>query len=352
VASGLTADEAVSRAQSVLSGLGVRTTRTGDVISTISPWWSVWGSPLFHWSLVALVAVIALGTTLRSDGVMALAVGQSKADMPASYLTVTAGPLRAWTRSPRHIRLDSLEPDLRVGGIDRGAVPTVAVLDSRGSVIARQRVYPNMMLHSGSLSINAPTVGLSVTMAIIDTTGEESSRFIQLVDFSQVATEGTVPASALQFTDLAGNRLITSVTVPLDRAGSGFGEWIPKTKRARVEIADASGSGISQLVGQGQDVLLPSGEALRLIDIGWYSGLSIVDDPTVPFVYGVMALALIGLTLTLLMRQQYFVATYADRDGPHLVVAIRLWGNAPTDRREIVMELEQALASPVKGNTL
>lgn len=57
------------------------------------------------------------------------------------------------------VRLDAFEPDYRTGGIDRGPVPTVSVLDGAGNVIKTQRVYPNMMLHSGSISISAPPAG-------------------------------------------------------------------------------------------------------------------------------------------------------------------------------------------------
>ena len=97
----------------------------------------------------------------------------------------------------RSIRLDAFEPDYKSGGIDRGAVPTVSILDGAGTVLVKQRVYPNNMLHAGSLAINAPGVGLSVWLALLDPAGAETGRVVQYVDFSETAPEGTVADRAL-----------------------------------------------------------------------------------------------------------------------------------------------------------
>ena len=72
-------------------------------------------------------------------------------------------------------------------------MPTVSILDGAGTVLVKQRVYPNNMLHAGSLAINAPGVGLSVWLALLDPAGAETGRVVQYVDFSETAPEGTWP---------------------------------------------------------------------------------------------------------------------------------------------------------------
>jgi len=76
-------------------------------------------------------------------------------------------------------------------------VPTVSILDGAGTVLVKQRVYPNNMLHAGSLAINAPGVGLSIWLALLDPAGTETGRVVQYVDFSETAPEGTVADRAL-----------------------------------------------------------------------------------------------------------------------------------------------------------
>lgn len=348
---GLTAPEALTIASEGLARLGIKTKAGDGVISAVSAPWSVWGSPVFHWALLLFMVAAFVGTLQRSDGQMALAVGQMKADAPASYVAVSAGPWHDWSSVHRSIRLDALDPDFKTGGIDRGAVPTVSVLDGAGKVLVTQRVYPNMKLHSGSLSINAPAVGLAATLAVLDGNGAESGRIIEPIDFSQITSGGTVPVEAFSRSDTSGNVVMRlAVTVPLDRVGDHYGEWIPKKPAARVRVISGSGALLLDgVVHPGESLALPGGGAVRLLGIGWYSRLSLVDDPTIPFIYGAMIVAMLGLTLSLVARQQVLVATAMERpDGVVLAMNLRVWRNAPASRGEIERELVRALGSAEK----
>jgi hypothetical protein len=346
--------EVLSVASTALLRLGMKTDLQADRISAVSPSWTVWGSAIFHWALVVLIAVVLLGQMLRAEGSVPLAVGETKADEPASYLDVHAGPWHDWSRKRRSVRLDALAPDFKTGGIDRGAVPTVSLLDAAGEVIKTQRVYPNMMLHDGSLSINAPGVGLAVTLALLDANGAEVRRSIQLVDFSQSTTDGTVPIEAITRRDNAGNVLTRlRVTVPLERVDGHFGEWIPRRPKARLMVTSAEGTPLlDRIMSPGEAVPVPGGGEVRLVSIGWYSRLSIVDDPSIPFIYSAMIVAAVGLSMTLMLRQQLLVAgVVTGPDGPALVMNLRLWRNASTSRSEIERELTEALRRDQDGGT-
>jgi len=337
--------EVLTVASDALGRLGITVRDREGLLVAVSAPWATWGSAAFHWALVALIVGILVGQLVRSDGTMAVAVGETKPLDRASYVTVQAGPWHAWAGGGRSIRVDSFDPDYKTGGLDRGAVPTVSVLDNAGTAMATQRVYPNAMLHSGSLAVSAPLCGLSVWMAALDEGGTETGRFVGYADFSQTASGGTVPVRILRSSDPAGGRRQMSLTVPLDRSGDGFGEWIPKEPSARVVVATAEGKPlVGRVLRPGEDLALPGGGAVRLLGIGWYSRLSIVDDPTIPFIYAAMVAALLGLSSTAVFRQQLIVAGFRERpDGPVLALRLNLWRNVPTDRAEIERELRTAL---------
>jgi cytochrome c biogenesis protein ResB len=345
-------EDALRLASGVLELRGIRTKRTGDVLAAVSSVASPWGSTVFHWALVALIVIIMFGQMVRFEGSMALAVSQTKKDEPASYDALRTGPWRNASGAQRSFRLDALEPDYRTGGVDRGAVPTVSLLDAAGDVVVKQRVYPNNMLHSGSLAVNAPGVGLSVWLDSAEASGTVTGHFIQPVDFAQEASGGTIPVLAVTRNDAAGAvAMKVYVAVPLDRVGNAYGEWIPAKPSARIIVADAQDKVLlDRVVLPDTDLPLPGGGTLRLLGIGWYSRLSVVDDPTIPYIYAAMILAMIGLTMTVVLRQQLVVAAVVDgADGPVLALRLRLWRNVPTSRTEIEQELRSALGSADDG---
>jgi hypothetical protein len=103
-------------------------------------------------------------------------------------------------------------------------------------------------------------------------------------------------------------------------------------------------------VKPGADVPLPVGGSLRLISIGGYARLSIVDDPTVPLMYAVLVIALIGLATAVFARQQYVVAVVVDGpDGAKVLLSARFWRNASTTREKVVGALTKALGSADEG---
>jgi len=340
-------------ASATLQNLGVHVKRRDDVLASVSSPLAVWGSPAFHWALLATIAVVALGSLWRADGLMAVAVGQTRADASASYGVINAGPLHDWSKVKRAFRVDAFETDYRSGGIDRGPVPTVSVLDGGGKVIRTQHVYPNMMLHVGSLSISAPEFGFAVAMSLEDTGGAGVGNSIQYVDFSQVTTDGTIPVAPIGMYDSSGGlRLIVAASVVLDRANGQAIQWMPADPSAHIRIYGPDRSLLlERTVKPGEAFALPGGEALRLEGIGWYSRLAVVDDWTTPLLYAVMVLAMLALAATVFLRQQVVLATVVEGpDGRTLALRLRLWRNTSATRAEIVHELTGALAETREGS--
>jgi len=171
---------------------------------------------------------------------------------------------------------------------------------------------------------------------------------VQLLDFDQSAPEGTIPLEPLAVTDGAGATIaLVHTTVPLIPEGGQFVEWLPKDAPARI-IATAPDDTtlLDVLVEQGETVELPGALQLRVDDVGWYSRLSILDDWTIPYIYGWMVLAALALSVTVFTRQQYVVAAaHEGPDGTSLAVRMRLWRHSSTTRDEITEALTRALTS-------
>jgi cytochrome c biogenesis protein ResB len=346
--------EVLSIASETLARLGIPTKRRDDLLANVSSPWSVWGSPVFHWGLVALIMALIVGNLLRSEGLMGITVGQTKADAPQSYGLLNTGPLHDWGVVHRSIRVDAFDLDYQTGGIDRGPTPIVTVLDGAGKAIKTQRVYPNATLKTGSLTIYPSAYGLAVGVTLVDAKGVEAGRSVQIVDFSNVATDGTAPAAPLNVNDGAGKVLLSiSVSVPLDRNGDAFFQEVPRKPMARVAVTSADGQTVlDRLVSPGGEVALPSGDTLRITGIGYYARLQVVDDWTIPLLYVGLVVAMIGLTITVVARQQILMATVMEApDGVRLAIRVRLWRNASSSRAEIESELTRALGGEGTGST-
>jgi hypothetical protein len=193
-----------------------------------------------------------------------------------------------------------------------------------------------------------------VTISLTGPTGNRLPPAVQLVDFSQETSGGTVPVAPMVLSGAAGQVLLRmSATVPLDSSPQGgYGEWIPKSRAANVFIE--SGTELRLFVGvfgEGDTARLAGGGSITVQEIGWYSRLSLVDDPSIPFVYGSMIAAMLGLTLSLVSRQQLVTATTVGGgyEGLKLVMNVRLWRNVPTSRDEIERMMAAALGNEQEG---
>jgi len=349
-----TDEKVLTVAADTLETLGIKMKRRGDVLGAVSAQWSVWGSPVFHWALLALVLALLTGNLMRSEGLMGIAVGQTKPDAAASYGFVRTGSLHDWGRVKRSIRVDAFDRDFKTGGIDRGPTPTVSVLDAAGKVIKTQRVYPNMTLKTGSLTIYPSDYGLAAKVTLLNTAGGATGSSYQLVDFAGETTAGTAPIETLSVGDSSGNPLLTiAVYIPLDRKGDLGLKQLPKTPTARVVVTGNDGATVlDSVMSPGAHIALPSGDVLRLDGVEYYARLQIVDDMTIPLLYAGLVVALFGLTLAVVARQQIVLATVIEgRQGPVLAMKVRLWRNASSSLSEMKDELAAALSGSEKGST-
>lgn len=348
----LSASDVLDAASRTLGDLGIRPKRRGDVLVSTSAPWSVWGSPVFHWALLALILALTVGNLLRAEGLMGVTVGQTKPDAPESYGLINTGPLHDWARVHRSFRVDAFDPHYTSDGIDRGPTPTVSLLDASGAVVETQMVYPNHTLKSGSLTIYPSDYGLSATFSLVGTSGVTAGRGAMLADFSTATTVGTVPVDYLGVSDRAGEPLYRIyVSVPLDRKDGAFVRKVPSVPMARVDVRTPDGTPVFvRTIGVGGRIPLPVGD-LRLEGVGYYARLSVVDDWSIPLLYVGLVVAVFGLTMTVLARQQIVLATLMEGpDGISLALTLRLWRNPSSSRSEIEDELVRALSGTDERN--
>ncbi len=349
--SAMSESEILSTASETFARIGLKTKRSGSVLAAVSPPWTVWGSPVFHWALLALIVIMLVGSMQRSEGQMGLAVGETKTDEPSSYGILTAGPLHSWSTPRRSIRLDAFELHYETAGVDRGPTPTVAVLDAQGEVIKSQRVYPNQTLKTGSLTIYPADFGLSATVSVENTSGVETGRSSRLIDFSEDTTQGTRPVGYLTVNDDAGNpRLKLRISVPLDRTGNVGLKRLPVEPKARVVVTSMEDEPVlDRVLRPGEGLELPVAGTLRLVGVDYYARLQLVDDASIPLLYTALVVAMLGLSVATIGRQQIVLGTVVDTpDGARLAVRVRLWRNVTTSRSEIEGELAKALGGPEK----
>ncbi|MHB8805703.1 MAG: hypothetical protein ACYC7C_10800, partial [Coriobacteriia bacterium] len=131
-----------------------------------------------------------------------------------------------------------------------------------------------------------------------------------------------------------------------------YGEWIPREPAAHVVLEDGSGVVLFDgVVRKGESAPLIGGGSVQLLDVGWYAHLAVVDDPSIPVVYAAMLLGMLGLTISLVSRQQLLTAAVIDgEDGNRaLAVSLRLWRNSSTDRAEVERVLTEALSTREEG---
>jgi cytochrome c biogenesis protein len=353
--SALSVERVLSITSSTLSRLGVKTRRHDDILVAVSPQWTVWGSPIFHWALVALVLALLIGNMLRSEGLMGVAVGQTKADTAESYGISHTGPLHSWGRVHRSIRVDEFELDYTTGGVHRGPTPTVSLLDGSGKVIKTQRVYPNHTLKSGPVTIYPSSYGLAAIVSEVTTSGAVLGSGVELIDFAANTSDGTVAIGYLDVVNSSGVPVYrATVTVPLQVTGGGRIDRLPEEPSARVVVTAPNGDTVlDRVVVPGETLAVQGAAGVRVDDIVYYARLQVVDDWTIPLLYSGLFVALVGLTIATLARQQIVLATVVEGlDGRRLVAKVRLWRNESTSRSEIQSELAKALGDPGEGTML
>lgn len=285
-----------------LRPLGLRTEAERDgVLHLIGPRWGLLGSPLFHWSLAALIVVVGLGQLTRSEGMIGVPVG---ADVPltaASFGTLHRGPLYAEPKGLTISARDLVRDFHSADGVARGEAAIVTI-SRDGAPLASGRVYPNSPLHLGSIVVHQAAVGLAAVIHVRSVTGAELGVARPLVDFADVRPDGAaVGGFDIRSPEIGDAPLLVSVALPLDPArGGGYLQRRPAAPSARLTVTRGGAVIATGTVTPGASVTLPGLGSLQLADVVYYTRLTVVDDWSVYAIYALFATATLGLALAVL----------------------------------------------------
>lgn len=311
-------------------GMGLRVKERDGMVVAVSRPWAVFASPVFHWALFALILAIFAAQMTRSQGLMGVPVDDSRPLAAESYGLLDQGALYRFKRSPMAIRVDKINREYIIDAIDRGPAPTVSILRPDGSVAASQVVYPNNPMRYGSLMIHPGEIGLSPSFALVTKGGKVGERLNLIVDVDETTASGTTAAEfTLGFPDPAEPVIRGSVTVPLNQLEVSSGSPRTADRRATFVLRPEGGGPVvaEKTLSVGEEIELPDGSKLRLLGVGNYARLSVVDDPSIPLVYALLVVALAAVSVAILGRQSLaVVAVRSDETGLRVVdVWFRDW---------------------------
>lgn len=301
------------------------------------------GSPLFHWTVMLLLVVIALGRLTRADGAIGVPLGGSVVDEASSYGNLHAGPLYPGHSGLRLAASDLVFDFVDPSGYARGPSPVVSL--ARGAaVVASQRVYPNNPLRYRTLLIHMDGYGMAAVLSAETSSGKEEARTTSLIDYSGSERSGSTSAR-VDIGGLGSPGYGAIVTVPVDKSGGQLVERLPADQRAEVSLTNGSGvMGKPVTLRVGESLPLTGGYRLKLASLGYYARLSIADDWSIYPIYllFVAAAAAISLSVFVLYRR---VLVFAREDGDgHVLAAVGRHGRGdPLFMARVEETIRQAL---------
>jgi len=309
-------DVSLSRASTALSALRLNVRQGPQMAQAVSGRLGLLGSPIFHWSLVALFLAVSLGQMTRSEGQIGIRVGSSRPEAAESYGSLSVGPLfrghSGFTLSVPRIQMSNV-----VDGIDREPAPEVVLIDG-DTVLRDQLVYPNHPLRYGSYIIHRGPFGYSLPISAETSSGQVADSLDLLIDLSEDSKSGTVP----QVIDLdsAGRSLEVTLTLMPRRSSAGVVQLgIEPVMRVRAEI---SGSPTATILSAPGRLHLPTGEVMVLGSVANYARIGVVYDWSVWWIYGSLVTATLGLVLTMLAPYRVVWIMVVEGEETHRVNAV------------------------------
>ncbi len=351
------APEPAAAVSGAFRGMGLRVQERDGMVVGVSRPWAVFASPLFHWGLFALILVIFVVQMTRAEGLIGVPVRDSRPLVEDSFGLLDRGALYSFERPPLVIRVDKIDREYVVDDIDRGPAPTVVIVRPDSSVAASQVVYPNNAMRFGSLMIHAGEIGLSPGFALVSKEGVVGERVNLIVDYDVTNPTGTTSAEFTLDTARADEPAISgSVTILLEQAETSADSPAPVVPRARFVLrAEGDGSVVAdKTLAVGEEIELPNGLRLRLLGVENYARLSVVDDPSIPLVYALLAVTLAAVTVSILGRQSLAVAAVRlDDDGSRRVdVWFRDWraNKIRTEQAQEAVRDALSVQAPTNGD--
>jgi hypothetical protein len=184
--------------------------------------------------------------------------------------------------------------------------------------------------------IHMDDFGLGVVYSIEDDTGASLSAQA-LLDFVEGDKSRTVP-SVSTFEDDSG---VPIATITIEAAETG-GAQEASDRRAAVAIEIPGAAPINATLAIGEDIPFGDGMRLRIDHLGYYARLSVVDDWSVYWMYGLFVIGMIAVSVSILVPYR-IVHVLFDDSGPRPVLRVHAHHNRSSP--EFADRVRQALSA-------
>jgi cytochrome c biogenesis protein len=313
--SGTDSQTALATAEAGIRTTGLRVHRRAEVVEALSGGWGVFGSPLFHWAIVALMVAAAAGQATRAEGFIGLPIGERVSDSRSNYLQITEGPLFGSRFTGVEFVATDLVHEFSYGGVDFGPSPVITAYSGRVEV-ASVRVRPNSPLRVGALLVHMADFAPAAVWAAESPGGAEVSRATLLLHRSDESSSGTLP-QVVSFAPSPGAAPIDARIQVVIRKGSLTASGTPWVSRAIVETATAgSGAfGPPVTVAVGEFMPLPDGGRLRLAEVKDWVRVSVANDWSVTPLYILFCVAIAALAVAVLVPARRVVVMLVETES-------------------------------------
>ena len=324
------ADSAATAASAVLARFRLRIRSSGGVMIGTGRPYGVAGSALFHWALVGVFVLAGFGHLVRYEGYANARVGESVRDAEDSYgSTVTKGAFVGDDFSGLTLGLADIDLGLEHNGVDRGSAPLVVLSDGDGE-IKRQWVYPNNPLRYGSLVVHNAGIHPVFLGSIQADDSTATAQVVLYFDFESRDPQQFV------LTDASGGT-ITAAVAPMGG------------QQVAVLVGDQSAEN-TQTAGVGESVELAPGKRLTVDELTYAAQLHVVNDWTVPWLYVMFGLGILGVSAAVFIPTRSVWMTVAENNevlpsSPMLYVRFRCRRNDPAFPRQLQEALTHAVST-------
>ncbi|TLM78082.1 MAG: cytochrome c biogenesis protein ResB, partial [Actinobacteria bacterium] len=343
VAAGST-EAALDAASRELRAARLRVRRTVDGLAASANAWGALGSPVFHWALVLLFVAVAGGRLTRAEGAIDLPLGRFVTDESSSYLPgAVEGPLYRG-HSGLAFSASGFSGETVVDGLDRGPSAVVGVYRG-GELLAEQRVYPNSPLrYRGLLVHRASDWGWAPKLAVETTSGEVLASVSALID-STLEESAAVGPGEVEFTAPGRAPAVIAVRIPYASREGSRGVLARAVTLTVQRAGEASRAPVT--IAEGEAAPLFDGLHLRFAERGSWIRITVADDRSIPFIYGLFGLACVGLlTAVLFPPRRAWVAAISDGDAMvRLHAVVRHARSDPGFRDRVAGAIEAAAAA-------
>lgn len=247
----------------------------------------VWGSVLFHLSLLLIFLSVLFGAATNLRGRFVLTEGQTFTEQHQDYLEVREAPFFREDHQMFQVRLNKLHLTFDKKGELTNYTSDVVVFDE-GEEIERQRIAVNNPLsYKGFVFYQSARYGFSPLLVIEDSYGRELLR--AYVSLNRVEGKGKV-----EFKD--------SFTVP-GTALRVKAQYYPNTKVLRLEVSDGQKGLFKGHLSLNQSANF-DGLALTFGGVRYWSDFLVTKDQGIPIVFTGFWLAVIALAVRFLLSHK------------------------------------------------